>query len=120
FHGRHYVGAPDTDVLIRRVQVSARTHLGQRLYSLPLYPWHGVYRPDSAFRSGRLLGPWNRRIDHGTCSVHRSAPGALDARRTDHRWTDAVEILFAARVHRSWLDHCIAEPASAPGVNQRH
>ena len=76
-HGRHRAHPHGAGLPLRRLQISARTHLDHRRLPAAAHARHGLHRTGAALRPGRLLGPRHRRF--------HPQPRALDRRR--HWWT---------------------------------
>ena len=55
-HGRHRADPHGAGVSVRRLQVSSRADLDRRRFPAADDARHGVHRPGSALRSGRVLG----------------------------------------------------------------
>ena len=121
-HGRPDVHSFDPGVCVRRLQISARAHLGRRMRAALVHARDGVHRPGAALRSERILGTRHRRVDRGPHSDHRLQGRRSDFRRTNHRRRNAVAILRVACVRHSGAADRLRRPASLFGAeagNQR-
>src|SRR3954465_12349592 len=100
-HAGHRADPHGPGLPLRRLQISARTHLDRRRLPVTGDSRHGVHRPGTALRSGRLLGTWDRCFHRQPRTDHRSCDREIDVRGTHHRGRDLVALLHAPCVRDS-------------------
>src|SRR6202140_402646 len=99
FHGRHRSDPHGASLPLWRLQVSTRTHLDRWRLALTRDPWDGLYRPDHAIRSRRILGTRHRSLNCKPRPGDRPLGCEPHARRSDHCRRNAFAVLRAARLY---------------------
>jgi hypothetical protein len=101
-------------------QISSRAHVDRRHLSSSDDLGNGVFWTSSSFRSGCVLGDWDRGVDREPRSDCGSVGCLPSSGRANHSARDTFALLCAARLCDSRDADCLYRPAPSDGAEARH
>src|ERR1700674_1645833 len=116
FHGRHRPDPHGASLPLWSLQVSAGTHLDRWCLAPTRDPGNGLYRPDHALRSRRVLGTRHWGLNREPRPRHRPLGREPHAWRPDHCRRNAFAVLRAARLCNPGIADRVRRCPSAHGA----